>query len=88
MSSAPLPSPPAARTYASLSQLSAPCLLPHYSKCLFELALLSLGEQGLITQHGLGGASTALYSVAEEARGRAEDMAYRDFPVSGAGLFC
>ena len=78
--------PRGARPSAFASGQQFPCradlaaLPPGCSKCLFELAVLSLNEQGLLSRHGFGGCSTALYAVAEAARGRAEEIAYRDFP--------
>lgn len=60
-----------------LSLTMSPCC---YSKCLFELAVLSLSDQGLISRHGFGGCNTALYSIPEGSRRTAESVAYQDFP--------
>ena len=43
---------------------------PYCSKCLFEVAVATLTDQGFLLRHGLAGGNTALYSIPEAARSR------------------
>lgn len=54
------------------------------SKCMFELAVWSLVEQGVLSRQGAGG--RALYTVLPSALEHAQDIAFREFPGDDLAL--